>query len=556
MVAEPTSSGKSNFRRKRRWVKARRYAVATLAAILLVYNVWSSIRLTNAEPDDAKVYTQIAKNVVDRDVYSTDSTAPFQPTIIRLPGYPLTIAGMYSLFGEGNDQAVRVLQGILHFLSAIIAGVLAFIWGARKRRRRRVAAIAAFMLAAVCPFTLIYTGVLLTEVATMFLMAAMTLSASLAIRSGGKKSLILWALTGLIAGLAAEFRPEAGLFAAGVGLTLVIASFSVSTFKKGILDSLVNGAIFTLVFVLVLMPWTIRNYRVFGLFQPIAPANAEMPDEFVPHGYLLWLRTWLTDIRQVDTMEWSLEKQRIDIRSIPDSAFANDDERARVTALIDNYNNSDPDHPMKTDARPGDSKSDDDSSDDSDDSENPDSDDSADSEPPDESHEELDLKITPDVDAAFAQIARERIQRDPATFYFVLPAERMANMWFDTHSEYYSFAGELFPLKDLDAETYQSLWLPLFVAIVWIYSVLAVAGMLLLLFSGSPRSRLFVVMLLLIALPRAVFISRLEDPEPRYFVEYFIFASVLAGIALSRISITFGKGRFLISLLYGREHNS
>jgi hypothetical protein len=134
----------------------------------------------------------------------------------------------------------------------------------------------------------------------------------------------------------------------------------------------------------------------------------------------------------------------------------------------------------------------------------------------------------------------------------VLPATRMMNMWFDTHSEYYSFAGELFPLKDLDSETYQNLWLPLFIGIVWAYTILAFAGALVMLLSRWSDARIFSLMTVLIFLPRAIFISTLENPEPRYFMEYFLFAAVLAGIAMSGLSIRCGRGRVSISLLYGK----
>jgi hypothetical protein len=267
----------------------------------------------------------------------------------------------------------------------------------------------------------------------------------------------------------------------------------------------------------------------------------------------MWLRTWITDIRYVDPMIWSLETKRIDIRSVPDWAFANDDERARVTGLLDQYNNSDPDHPIKPDAdqqKSGDT--DDDSGGDGDEQAGTESDNEEHTDDAQAQDEELDLKLSPEVDAEFAAIAKERIERDPTKYYMVLPATRMMNMWFDTHSEYYSFAGELFPLKDLDSETYQNLWLPLFAGIVWLYTILAFAGALVMLFSRWRDARIFLLMTMLIFLPRAIFISTLENPEPRYFVEYFLFAAVLAGIAMSGLSIRFGKGRVSISLLYGK----
>ena len=43
---------------------------------------------------------------------------PFAPTFVRLPGYPLFIAGVYDLFGHGNSEALFLLEGVLDTLPA------------------------------------------------------------------------------------------------------------------------------------------------------------------------------------------------------------------------------------------------------------------------------------------------------------------------------------------------------------------------------------------------------------------------------------------------------
>src|SRR5262249_31157302 len=108
------------------------------------------------------------------------------------------------------------------------------------------------------------------------------------------------------------------------------------------------GALFSLAFTIVLVPWTIRNARVFHLFQPLAPAHGEMPGEFVPRGYYLWLRSWLDDSRFVPPMLWSLDTDPIDIDELPPSAFDSADERSRVAALLDKYNHPGGSQPAKS----------------------------------------------------------------------------------------------------------------------------------------------------------------------------------------------------------------
>ena len=192
-------------------------------------------------------------------------------------------------------------------------------------------------------------------------MVTLALASTFAIKASRKRSVILWIAAGIIAGLGVEVRPDFGLLAAGIGVLLVI-----STLTEGLRNVLIKGMVYSLAFAAVLTPWTIRNYQIFGIFQPISPPHGEMPGEFVPHGYFLWLRTWLIDFRYVDSFEWGLEKQRIGPQSIPSYAFANENERLQVFALLDRYNNSDPEHPLRVmETKEADNDEDSDSHDDS-----------------------------------------------------------------------------------------------------------------------------------------------------------------------------------------------
>ena len=128
-------------------------------------------------------------------------------------------------------------------------------------------------------------------------------------------------------------------------------------------------------------------------------------------------------------------------------------------------------------------------------------------------------------------------------------------MWFDTHSEFYPFAGELFPLQEIDSDVHQDIWLPLFAAGVWLYTLLAIAGIILLWFSRWRWSRVWVTMALLIAVPRIAFFGTLENPEPRYLMELFFIAAILCGIAISRIGISFGQGALGLTFNYGRDRS-
>ena len=110
------------------------------------------------------------------------------------------------------------------------------------------------------------------------------------------------------------------------------------SFLKRVYGLVWKGCIFSLAFILVLTPWTIRNYRVFGLFQPLTSQHAEMPGEFVPARLFSLAADWVDDSRFTETMLWNLDEQPIRISKIPKQAFDSPEEREQVAALLDQYN--------------------------------------------------------------------------------------------------------------------------------------------------------------------------------------------------------------------------
>jgi Dolichyl-phosphate-mannose-protein mannosyltransferase len=503
--------------RKRLWP-----AYILLLFVALGFRLFIALRLPNDEPDDGRVYAQIAINVLEQHVFSHENQPPYVPSIIRLPGYPLFVAGVYKLFGHGNNTAVRVVQAGIDTLTCVLVALVAAQWVDEERKHR--AALIAFALAAVCPFTAIYVATVLTEVPTNFLAVAMVLTATVAFKATDnpdrRKAVVWWVVAGLMAGAAVLFRPDSGLFAAAVGSTLVLSMF----LKRRVKPFVVSAVLFSAAFCVVLLPWTIRNYRVFHLFQPLSPAHGEMPGEFVPHGYLLWLRTWLDDSRYIAPVLWAEDTRPIPLSAFPASAFDSDEERARVAALLDKYNNS------SQSVSSADEEDPDDEDEDEDEVEEPEP-----QQPEQPEPEEPDVEMTPEIDAGFAQLGQERRARSPFRYYVVLPLKRAETLWCDTHSQYYPFNGELLPLKDLDYNIHQQYWLPLFAALTTLYSLLGVVGAVLLWLSRDRNARTWALLAALVIIVRLGFFATLENPEPRYTVELFPFLIILAGAGWSRL---------------------
>ena len=555
-------------------------AAAVLITIAgLGFRLFIALRLPTDEPDDGRLYARIATNVLDHRSYSIETEEPYTPTLIRVPGYPLFLAGVYSLFGHDNNRAVRVVQAVLDTITCWLIALLALAWAPAgwERNKRRPLLLIALTMAVWCPFPAIYVATILTETCTTLLATACALFASLALKSeSGKKSAACWVLAGVAGGLATLFRPDSGLFVAAAGFTLALVGLSrvvrrrrsrvptpdVPGFppRKIFVRTIASGMMLTAGFALALAPWAIRNERVIGVFQPIAPTQANMPGEFVPNGYIRWLRTWVDDVKYTELLEWPLDQDQIHIEKVPDYAFDSPEERERVAELLQQYNNPPSASPppaepsldtktqppaippaqppagqqsgSQTGSQPQPSAVSPPGADEQSSGETDSQGDEPD-EPDEAQGPKPAVEMTPEVDAGFAELAAQRIARNPVRYYFIVPLKRAASLWFDTHSQYYPFQGQLLPLSALDTDLHQQYWLPLFVLLTLLYTALGFGGAWLLWRYKSSRASL--LMLALLIAPRLALLASMENPEPRYTVEFFAF--VIASGSLAMVSI-------------------
>jgi hypothetical protein len=551
----------------------KRYiAAAVLLTIIgLGFRLFIALNWPSDEPDDGRLYARIAINILEHRSYSIETEEPYPPTFIRVPGYPLLLAGIYALFGHENNRAVRVVQAVLDTITCWLIALLALAWAPdRTHRFRRRLLLIALALAVFCPFPAIYVGTILTETCTILLATACALMGTLAMKTSSRGKSVGWfALAGLTGGLATLVRPDSGLFVAAVGFTVVLVGLlrlyramtrrrverPISDALSGspreiLMRTILSGAVLTAGFAVALTPWAIRNARVFGVFQPISPSQANMPGEFVPNGYIGWLRTWVDDAKYTESVEFPLDQEQIHIEDMPAFAFDSPAERERVAELLDRYNHPDngpgnvaappvaPVPEAKPPVQSPDSEEQSEQSEqsdatapsgsDEDPGEGADSpDDEADT--PDEPEPKPPVEMTPEVDAGFAELARERIARNPIRYYVGVPLKRAASMWFDTHSQYYPFQGELLPLSSLDPDLHQQYWLPLFAVLTLVYTGLGAVGAWLT-WRDKP-SRRWLLLLALLIIPRLAVLARMENPEPRYVVEFFAFVVAMAGLA-------------------------
>ena len=129
-----------------------------------------------------------------------------------------------------------------------------------------------------------------------------------------------------------------------------------------------------------LVPWTIRNWRVFHVFQPLVTSQASDPGEYLTLGCDRWFDTWFIEYATMVDLGFRVPGERVDVRDIPDRAYTSQAQRELVRSLFDQYN--------------------------------------------------VGYDMTPELDRQFGEIAKENIRLHPIRYYLLLPAARTLDMWF------------------------------------------------------------------------------------------------------------------------------
>ncbi len=439
-----------------------------------------------ANSGDTVLYEQIATDWLQHHVYGMNVHDQIIPVDMRMPGYPAFLALIYLLTrrtGEAARLWVMLGQVVVDLLTCLViawlAALLVLIVSDRARPQRVF--IAALWLAALCPFTANYTAVPLTEVfATFFTTAALLPLYLLVTRAQNRGWRLLekhWVLgndywylagsAGLLTGLCTLFRPEAPLLL--LGAWLVLGAILVA--QRESLRWVKTVALMAALCAVPLLPWTIRNAVTLHEFQPLAPRNSNLPGELVPYGFMSWEKTWLYRFRDVYLVPWKLNEEPIEVDEIPPRAFDSTGEKERVAMILEQYNN--------------------------------------------------DLTLTPEEDAAFAKLARERTSRHPLRTYVWLPAARALTLWFSPRIELLPLSGTVFPLAQSweDDPIDQSVTTGLFLLNIF-YVGLALWGAVLL-WRRAPAARGAIALLATFVLLRTAFLTTLETPEPRYVLVCF-----------------------------------
>lgn len=466
IVQEANSLGRTHLYAFWRLLReSKRYflllAAAAVALRLIFYFRFSHVT------GDSLIYGDIAKNWMDHGVFGLTHAEGPRPTWIRLPGYPAFLVACFALFGREHYHAVLLVQIVIDVLGCFVIADLAR--GTVSDRAARF----AFALAALCPFTANYTVAPLAETLSIFF-AALALDCAVAGFTAvqtGRYSARTWLACALALAAGIMLRPDGGILLATIGLFLLWRMWK----RPGERPLLFRaGVLLVLMSLAPLLPWTIRNWRNFHHFEPLAPRYASDPDEYVPTGFDKWVRTWMIDYVSTEEVYWQVPGDDVDVSRLPSRAFDDEQERQKTQAIFEDYS---------------------------------------------QSH-----VVGPEINRRFAELADERIRRHPVRYYIELPLLRIADMWLRPRTEMLPLNSRWWEYADdTEACVIATAW----GALNLLFVLGAVMGAV-----RRPRPRYLALMLLFVVL-RSAFLGTLENPEPRYTLECYPVVLVLGAAWLS-----------------------
>jgi len=228
--------------------KAVLLGLFALALALRVLYMALAVGLDSPPTYDGIGYHILASNLMRGNGYVREDG---QPTACRPPTYSFFLAGVYSVFGF-NYSAGRIAHAIVGSITCLVIYVLA------KKLFSKLVAIVALAGAVVYPLFIYMTGEFFPD--TVALLPAV-LSLWVAVSMMESKSSGWPLLLGVLLAITITLRTTYSFLLP----FLVLWFFVVFKLKQAV----ANAILVSIVFSIMLAPWVVRNYIIFGEFIPL-----------------------------------------------------------------------------------------------------------------------------------------------------------------------------------------------------------------------------------------------------------------------------------------------
>ncbi len=249
---------------------------------------------------DATGYLASVHNLINHHILSEELSDNPSPSTFRPPLYPFFVALITGIFGH-SLFSIQISQVVI----SLITGLLITIIAAKIVPK---AAPWVFLLAMISPFEAVYTGAVLSETVTAFLLVATFFT--IMVVKGVKR----WAIGGILLGLCVLTRDIYGPLVLLISMSWLLIGAGRMLYRARDVGVLVISML------LVITPWTIRNHHVSDRWIFVSEGRL---------GYSLWAGTWAIDGK------FTKNEMGGNPRVYPPEAFRNASEKELITGIKD-----------------------------------------------------------------------------------------------------------------------------------------------------------------------------------------------------------------------------
>jgi 4-amino-4-deoxy-L-arabinose transferase-like glycosyltransferase len=270
--------------------RVRRAAIFVFGTALGVRILFLAVAPTPPIEDDAALYHGVATSLASGEGYTLHGEA----FAGREPGYILVVAGTYAVFGA-EPVAVHLLQALVGSGTAVVTLIAA------SRMWRPEVGVVAGLVAALSPWALGYTNLVLTETLATFWFALILLVVAGLIRS---PSWLSAASAGLLIGVTSLTRTNFLIL-----IPLIPLLLRIGRVRWG--HALRFGGIAAFIALAAYAPWVLRNALVMDAF---IPTRLGMGAIVWSGSYVPWEGQWLGHIPPLTAFQAGLSPVDADRR--------------------------------------------------------------------------------------------------------------------------------------------------------------------------------------------------------------------------------------------------
>ncbi len=226
--------------------------------IIVSVNFLYSISYKIKPAVDAEAYDEIATNIVEHEQYRSSFNVPIEldGSITRIgPGYELFLATNYLFFGK-HLWIIWLFQAILYALTIVMLGLMSLKLFPVINQNTKILYGSMIVFGLLIDIIQL-NAMIMTESLFLFLLTLSFFIWSQIYNHDPKIKYGLWIILGFVLGLLTLTRPT--------GLLVFILLSGATIYRKK-LGSILAICLITIPFILIQVPWFIRNYHVYNQF--------------------------------------------------------------------------------------------------------------------------------------------------------------------------------------------------------------------------------------------------------------------------------------------------